>query len=210
MSRVSRRRGLALWPVLLALLPLACSRPANIAQADPHRIPFKDGQSTSGDGRAGDSSSATNLTPDSDLPFDDSQGLPAGTLVTVRLKNAIASDNPGFSGIFDAVVDEAILENGTTLLPRGAGAAGRVEAARASELKRNRSYVRLTLNSIHLAGRDLPVHTSSLFVHGNASEPAAPEGATSPQIVRLESGRRLTFRLTEPVPIFSSANNFVR
>jgi hypothetical protein len=59
----------------------------------------------------------------------------------------------------------------------------------------------LTLETVNVDGRVLPLQTSSLFVHGNASEAAAAGGAASQQAVHLESGRRLTFRLTEPLPI---------
>jgi len=194
-----------MWPVLFALLPIACSRPADTAQADQHRVPFKEGENATGDSRLQQSSTAENekLRPDRNLPFRDSQSLPAGTLVTVRLKNPIAADNPGFSGVFDAVVDEAVLVEGNELLPRGASVAGRVESARASGLHRNRGYVRLTLDSLNIAGRELPIQTASLFVRGNISATQVSEGISSPQVVRLESGRRLTFRLAEAVPIAS-------
>ena len=69
-----------------------------------------------------------------------------------------------------------------------------VESARASKVKRNRGYVRLTLDSIDLAGKDLPIQTSSLFARGIAPE-------TDPSAVTLEKGRRLTFRLAESVSI---------
>jgi len=185
MSRFPRARDLALWPVLFALLPIACSRPAWWNTDDP--------------------SSAENKSQriSAAVPFDDSRSLPAGTLLTVRLKNQISADYPGFTGVFDAVVDEAILVEGNELLPRGAGAAGRVESARTSELKRNRGYVRLTLDSVNIQGRELPIQTASLFVHGNTGETQPSGNGNSPQVIRLASGRRLTFRLTEPLSITS-------
>ncbi len=109
--------------------------------------------------------------PETALPFHDPQNLPAGTLLTVRLKNPISAENPGANGTFEAVVDEPVVIEGNKLVPRGAIVAGRVESARASKLKRNRGYVRLALDSIHLAGANLPIQTSSLFVRGNAGDP---------------------------------------
>jgi len=50
--------------------------------------------------------------------------------------------------------------------------------------------VRLALDSIHLGGVDVPVQTASLFTRQN------PE---SDDLIRLEDGRRLTFRLTGSV-----------
>lgn len=180
MNRFPTPRALALWPVLFALLPLACSRPIDTAQAVNQ-----------------------NLRSDPGLPFRDGQSLPAGTLVTVRLKDPIAAQSPGYSGVFDAVVDEAVAADGNPVLPRGANVAGRVESAQASGLRRNGGSVRLTLESVKIGDRELPIQTSSLFVHGNTVETPAAGGAPSAQVVRLESGRRLTFRLTEPLSLVS-------
>jgi len=208
MGRLLGLRDLVLWPVVLLLLPIACSRPAETAP-EQHRIPFN-GEAAGTDAGRRDLASEAKASPDSNLPFDDSQDLPTGTLVTVRLKSSIAADTPDFSGVFEAVVDEAILVDGNTLLPRGADAAGRVESARTSELKRDRSYMRLTLDSIHVNGRELPIHTSSLFVHGKAGDGTSQEGSSPSLVVRLESGRRLTFRLTEPVPLANSTDTKTR
>jgi hypothetical protein len=193
-----------MWPVLFALFSAACSRPVDGAQAGQHRVPFKEGENAARDSHPDGASTEKNdgLRPDSGLPFGDSQTLPAGTLLSVRLTNPIATDNPSFSGVFDAVLDEAILAEGDVLLPRGASVAGRVESARASGLRRNRSYLRLTLDSVKVGNRELPIQTSSLFVRAVAAAAVFGSGS-SPQVVRLESGRRLTFRLSEP---FSMAN----
>jgi len=93
------------------------------------------------------------------------------------------------------MVDQPVIIDGNQLVPLGAMVSGRVESARASNLKRNRGYVRLTLESIQLAGSHVPMQTSSLFVRGRAG----PTQASESPVVRLERGRRLTFRLTEPV-----------
>jgi len=203
MSRFLRARNLAVWPVLFAMLPIACSRPGTdrAAQSDQHQVPLQD-ESTDGSSSLGvPLAQGKNLKPESSPPFRDSAGLPAGTLLTVRLRTPISADSPGASGTFDAVVDEPVLVEGNTLLPRGASVAGRVESAQASALRRNRGYVRLTLDSIAVAGQELRVQTASLFVNGNTGETQPAAGDASSRVVRLESGRRLTFRLTEPVLI---------
>ena len=110
------------------------------------------------------------LNPETGLPFHNPQSLPAGTLLTVRLKNPISADDPGANARFDAVVDEPVVIEGNRLVPRGATVAGRVESARASNVRRNRGYVRLMLDSIHVAGVNLPIQTSSLFVRGNSGD----------------------------------------
>lgn len=189
---------MAAWPLLFVLMSLSCSRPTlkpeGSTQTDQRQAPFQEGATT-----ATASSTATPAEPGkdmhagSDLPFRDSQDLPAGTLIPVRLKDAISATSDS-SETFNAVIDEPVEVEGSTLLPRGAGVEGRVEAAHASQLKRDHGYIRLTLDAIDIAGRQVPVQTASLFVHGANSDDRAAG-------IRLESGRRLTFRLIEPVPI---------
>jgi hypothetical protein len=265
MSRFRRPKGLTIWPrlqvmprvmllgMLLALLCAAgCDRPAD-SQSDQPPVPFHDGKATTsppqnlpataGTGSNPPSNPAANQAQNSEtgLPFHDSANLPAGTLLTVRLKNSISAENPGANGIFEAVVDDPVVIEGNRLVPRGATVVGRVESARASRVKRNRGYVRLALDSIHFAGVTLPIQTSSLFVRGSAGdaqvstrqgaqgevvrgevEPAdaaqaedsagqsafsqgkTPRSQASPVMIRLEKGRRLTFRLTESAYVAAS------
>ena len=131
------------------------------------------------------------------VPFNNPlQDLPAGTLLTVRLETALSSAKPGSSGTFAAILDDPIVVEGKTIVARGANVLGRIESARASELKRG--YLRLTLDSIHLQGRDLRLQTSSLFARGSvhASE-VSQKPDNQPRIIDLQKGRRLTFRLME-------------
>lgn len=193
-------------PIFFSLLLLAgCSRPAGVAADDAttsteQQVPFHEDGSATASGPNVTSISKKDKDkdeaqkPETELPFRDTESLPAGTLLTVRLKNPISAENPVAKGTFEAILDEPVVSEGNTLVPRGITVAGRVESARASKVKRNRGYVRLTLDSIDLAGKDLPIQTSSLFARG-----VAPD--TDPSAVTLEKGRRLTFRLAESVSI---------
>jgi len=224
MSRFRRPQGqgLAIWPtwlmMLLALLLTAgCARPAGpqpddaALHADPHAVPFHE---QGGPARQGDSPATqeSGRIPESGLPFHESQNLPAGTLLTVRLKSPVAAVNPGANGTFEAVVDEPVVIEGNKLVPRGAIVGGRVESARFSNVKRDHGYVRLALDSIDMGGVSLPIQTSSLFVRGNAGDASIADEAVpgetpkpaSPVVIRLEKGRRLTFRLTESVYVAAS------
>jgi hypothetical protein len=213
--------GLTVRTLLLALLwTLGCERPAEVqtadaAPTDQHQVPFHAAPTTSD--AAQDTSQATQESPETGLPFQESRNLPAGTLLTVRLKYPISAENSGVKETFEAVVDEPVVIEGNRLVPRGASVAGRVESAQSSSVRRNHGYVRLALDSIHLAGANLPVQTSSLFVKGNASARLAPQGDKReaqgaeirpseplPGVIRLEKGRRLTFRLTEPAYVAAS------
>jgi hypothetical protein len=201
MSRLRAPLGITIWLALLSLLLCAgCSRPAELnsadgSSADPHQVPFRDADRKAVAESGANVSSVAQDQPvkgENGLPFRDSQNLPAGTLLTVRLKNPVSAKNPEAIGTFEAVVDEPVTVEGNTLVPRGASVAGRVESARTSKLKGN-GYVRVTLDSIDIAGKDLHLQTSSLFARGNA---AGRRPSLDP--ITLEKGRRLTFRLTEP------------
>jgi hypothetical protein len=150
--------------------------------------------------------------PVAGLPFHESN-LPAGTLITVRLKNPVAAMNPGGNGTFEALIDDPVVIEGNKLIPRGAIVAGRVESARVSSVKRDHGYVRLALDSIKMGDVSLPIQTSSLFVRGNTANtqvargevaPGETPSEASPVVIHLEKGRRLTFRLSEPAYVAAS------
>jgi len=186
-------RGL-LWPTVGGLLcATACSRPIQVpgageAQAEQRTLPD---QST-----AVPADAVTSLTgPDSSsqiVPFHDSENLPAGTLLTVRLKSPVTADDALTSTSFEAVLDEPVVVEGNALIPRGVLAAGRIQSSRISTVNPSRAYIRLALESIHVADKDIPVQTASLF---------ARQAPQSDNVIRLEKGRRLSFRLSEPVSI---------
>jgi hypothetical protein len=92
-------------------------------------------------------------------------------------------------------VEQAVVVDGNTIIPKGANVAGRVESAQTSKIKPNRGYVRLALQSVDLGDRRVPVQTASLFAH------EAPLGNNPISVIHLEKGRRLTFRLVETVEI---------
>jgi hypothetical protein len=197
--QIAAAGALLVW----VLLTLGCSRPgtfhsgdaASASSPEVSEVPFSpvDNKSDLDAGRQQENT----------LPLSSYPGLPVGTLLTVRLTAPVWTDAPDAAGTFEAVVDEAITIEGTTFISRGVNASGRVESARASSIKSNRNYVRLTLNSINLAGRDFPIQTSSLFARGRSSISAADENRDSPAVIHLDKGRRLTFRLTEPVYVAS-------
>ena len=202
-------RRCAGWIVLPILLFAAgCTSPGGngsgdgVAHAGQPQAPFQDRDNgTSPNGGA--QSAIDGPKAEAALPFRDATSLPAGTMITVRLQNPLTTQDPDAPGTFDAVVDSSVVIEGNTMVPRGAAVTGRVESALASKVKRNQGYVRLTLASLSIAGQSLPVQTSSLFARANAGDSADSEGDASSPAVHLEKGRRLTFRLTEPVLLAS-------
>jgi hypothetical protein len=203
MRQLPATRSLTLGAILLALFgTVGCAPPDGLPstdgtpQTEQHKVPFHDADVKSPSPNSVPAQ-VNGPKPEMDLPFQDPQSLPAGTLLTVRTKSSISAENPDANETFVAMVDQPVVIDGNQLVPLGAMVSGRVESARASNLKRNRGYVRLTLESIQLAGSDVPVQTSSLFVRGRAG----PTQASESPVVRLERGRRLVFRLTEPVDV---------
>lgn len=92
--------------------------------------------------------------------------IPAGTVVAVRLQNTVSSATANPGDTFDAVLDEPLVVKGQTVADRGTPVTGRIVEAKSSGRLHNSGYLRLTLASITLHGKELPVRTSSLFAKG--------------------------------------------
>lgn len=221
---------IGLVPLLLSqlLLSLAagCSRPSEFPaddaanQANQHKLPFHDDAakaaangSSAGDGNGGAASAPadSNQTAANEAPFQDLTSvadLPPGTLVTVRLEKEISSARLGDGRTFAAVVDEPVLLDGKTAVPRGATVTGRIESAQVSGAGHGHGYIRLTLEAITIGGKKVPLRTSSLFVRGSAGEvvnsaSGPPEAdSTGLTVTHLQKGRRLTFRLSANLPLY--------
>src|SRR5579864_244829 len=134
MSQRCRCRAL-IWPIVIALLcTIACSRPAGVPAAgasEPPQAPFG-GDSAASDGRSETPTSQPSAPPSNTLPFHDGQNLPAGTLLTVRLKGPVIAGSTMTQVSFEAVVDEPVVVDGNIMIPRGTTVAGRIESARIS------------------------------------------------------------------------------
>jgi hypothetical protein len=190
--------------MILALLAAGgCNGPASMpndegsAPTDQHQAPFHDEASKS---VASSSAKLLNASdqgakPDN-LPFQD-ENLPAGTLVTVSLKSAISGGSSGMHNTFEAVVDEPVIIEGNTLIARGTVVSGRVQSVRTSKVQPDRGYICLALASIHVGGIDVPVRTADLYARQSLTT------SKSSSVIRLEKGRRLTFRLIEPANVSS-------
>lgn len=188
----------------LALLPLAtvlagaygCSRPAVVpndqSTAQVQTASSRDeGNQTSGELVPSALSERSDASPDPKTPFHKALDLPPGTLLTVRLNNAVYASTSAAEASFEAVVVEAVLVSGEMVVPKGASVRGRVESARTSNIRPNCGYVRLALESLQVGDHRIPVQTASLF----ATE--APLGEDPIAVIHLEKGRRLTFRLRD-------------
>jgi len=126
--------------------------------------------------------------------------LPAGTLLTVRLQQALDSSNIRPGDGFAAVVAEPVSVDGDPVVSSGMPVIGVIESALVSKQQSNPGYLRLALSAISIDGKRFPLQTSSLFAQGLSTSTRAGDKAL-PTSVRLTEGRRLTFRLTVPAAL---------
>jgi hypothetical protein len=152
--------------LISAVLLVGCSREAYLGNA----------QAASPD------ASATNAGSGQQLPFKKDEGakspasklvpseltIPAGTPVPVRLQANISSTTAVSGQQFDAVLEEPLVIDGKTVAASGTPVIGRVVAARHSGRLHNSGYLRLTLASIEVNGKQVPVQTSSIFAAGGS------------------------------------------
>lgn len=133
-----------------------------------------------------DESSSSQASDDQKLPFEhenDSRGisptgslvpmpasLPIGTPITIRLQSGVSSASSHAGDSFDAVLDEPVIIQSQTVIPRGATVTGRVVEAKASGRLQDPGYLRLTLDKISVNGKPVPLQTSSIFVKGGSHE----------------------------------------
>jgi hypothetical protein len=150
--------------------------------------------------------------------------IPAGTEVTIRLPMALSSKDSRPGDLFQAVLDEPLLVAGKTVAPQGTPVTGSVVAARASASLNDPGYLRLTLAFLVVNGKSVPLQTSSIFARGGSYEKrraatinrsvvddkssaaeadlgSADRTSIHPAQgdVRFSTGRRLTFRLAQPL-----------
>jgi len=121
---------------------------------------------------ASDSTNATEAKPEKKGFFGGSSlvpttlTVPAGTVVAVRLQSSVSSATAQPGDTFDAVLDEPLVVKGETVAPKGTPVTGRVVEAKSSGRLHDSGYLRLTLASISIKGRNVPVQSSSLFAKG--------------------------------------------
>jgi hypothetical protein len=112
----------------------------------------------------------TPAAPQQQLPFVEGKALvvPANTAIYVRLQQSISSATAQPGQDFSAELDEPLVVEGQTLAPKGAPVTGKVVAARESGHLHNAGYLRITLSSITLNGKTVPLQTNSVFVSGGS------------------------------------------
>jgi hypothetical protein len=186
---------------LLIGLTLACGKATGIpedasAKADgSQQLPFEHGTQPAGTG--------------SNVPqLHSASTLPEGTPLTIRLRNPISSDSARVGDRYQGSLDDNVVIEGQTAVPRGSDVTVRVLAAKAAGPRHDPGYLRVAVVSLSIAGKVIPIETSSLFVKGGSHDrhDHAQSGtgktllAESTEIsdeVSFDAQRRLTFRLAQ-------------
>ena len=95
----------------------------------------------------------------SDLPVN--YTIPAGTRVTVRVGQTIASNTAHEGDGFDATVTSPIVVDGKTLVATGSAASGTVTAANSRGKFKGAAILSLRLSSLRIAGTPTPITSNT-------------------------------------------------
>ena len=171
--------------ILVALgLAAACGRQPSVPETAPgnaQKLPFDR------DSRDDGLSPTTSLVPSATR-------LPEGKPAVIRLRAPLSSASAHAGETFEGTIEEPVVEEGKTLIPRGAAVVGRVLDAKHSA-GNDRGYLRIALVSVEVSGKTVLIDTSSIFAKAGARD----GGATKEVVLTPE--RRLTFHVTQGVDL---------
>lgn len=103
--------------------------------------------------------------------------IPAGTQITVKMIDAVDSDSSSLGRIYRASLDEPIVVNGQTVIPRGADVTTKVVEDRQSGKIQGQTAVSLALQTVTVNGT--PVDVTSQQV----TEASSSRGARSTKVI---------------------------
>jgi len=142
---------LVLFAISLFLALAACSKPNN-----------EQANTASNTSNTADNNAANESTGGTKRAAAQPVVVPAGTMVTVRLGEAVGSkiSSPGQS--FSATVASPVEVDGNTVIPQGADARGTVVDAKPLGRFKGGAVLQIKLTSITVGGREHSVETSAL------------------------------------------------
>jgi hypothetical protein len=86
--------------------------------------------------------------------------IPEGTLIEARLDQALSTERNRAGDRFDATLDQPVTSGDRVILQRGGRIRGHVTTARASGHLEGRAVLGLTLDSLEIGGRSIPISTN--------------------------------------------------
>ncbi len=135
--------------------------PASSDNSNPAAAPagnMANPSSGSGSGSAMSNTQMSNMKPEPPKPLV----VPAGTVLTVRLGQAVGSKISSPGQTFTATLASAVSVDGKTAIPAGAAASGTVVDAKPLGRFKGGASLQLRLTSISVGGSDQSISTSSV------------------------------------------------
>lgn len=103
--------------------------------------------------------------------------IPAGTAITVRMIDSVDSDRAHLGQTFRASVDEPVMINGQTVIPRGADAVAKLVEDQQSGKFEGKTILTLALTDITINGQMIDTTT------GDVSRASSSRGARTAKVV---------------------------
>jgi hypothetical protein len=103
--------------------------------------------------------------------------IPVGTPITVRMIDAVNSEQARLGETFRASVDEAVVVDGQTVIPRGADAVAKLVQDKQSGKFEGRTVLTLELQQVMANGRMIDITT------GDVSEESSSRGSRTAKVV---------------------------
>jgi hypothetical protein len=94
--------------------------------------------------------------------------VPVGTMIMIRTIDAVDSDRNQVGDRFQASLDQPLIVNGTTVVPKGADVYGRLTQAKEAGKIAGRSELKLELTGIVVNGQTIPLVTGDYSVSGGS------------------------------------------
>ena len=149
------RLGTITLALYLSLALFACSKPADQSSSSSDNAPggaMADKTAESKDGKKADAMK----------PAPAPVVIPAGTVLTVRLGEALGSKISQTGQSFAATLATPIQVEGKDVVPAGASATGTVLDAKPLGRFKGGAVLAIKLTSLSIDGKDLPIETSSV------------------------------------------------
>jgi hypothetical protein len=188
---------IAIFLLIVGLL-CSCGRPSadDSSNSDSQKLPFDREPRTNG------------ISPSRTL-IPSTTKLPEGTPIPIQLQTTLSSAWSHAGDTFSAIINEALVIDGQTLIPRGTSATGRVLEAKAAASSLDPGYLRIVLVSLNVGDRRIMIETSSIFAKGGSRDERNPaSGAPSSgnqrdrdKDVVFGVDRRLSFRLAQGIDL---------